>query len=243
MNYIPLRIVAHMSAPISMMPHEGLCLDSILEYVVANSRRWRDSVVQRVILPQSKDGSRRLPRGTAINFRIPVKRIGHRDDPNWVWSCSWAEFPEGFETDMTHWNKRFDGGVPSLAPHLDIGRASKVSLSSGRYKAYHMPLPLVVTPLVRWFVNGDPARIAELLTRVTHLGKKVSQGNGQVTQWWIYRHHEDWSLARDGKPMRAIPDRPGDHRRRHIGLRPPYWHHETRRLCIAPERLASGLLG
>lgn len=235
-DYRPLRITAHMGAPIVMLPHESLPLDGVLEWAASKSRA---EVVQRDLLPRDKRGRRRLPPITqqAFNFKIPVKRIGHKDDPDWHWAASWAQFPDGFETDKAHWNKRADFGDPALSSHLTFGgKSEKVNLSSGRYKSYHVPLSLVCADRVEWYVLGDHERIARLLRKITHLGKKRAYGFGETLKWSIHATDRDRSCwSDDGRPMRALPNREGNYRRLNHGIRAPYWHHQTKRLVIVPD--------
>lgn len=263
--YLPLCVTADMAGPIAMLPHEGLPLDGILEYAAF---RANAPVLQRRFIHGGPGEKKPLPpiSEAAVNFQIPLKRIGHLADDygemdqaqgqreklrlaaaaNWHWACSWAEFPAGFEQDVLHWAKRRDYSQPALWPFVDWqGRPPKINISSGRDKAYYVPLPVVVAPTVRWHVLGDYARIAGLLTRITHLGKKGrAQGVGEVLRWRIAPAGQDFSCWRDGRPMRQIPMRKEEKEfvTRHMGLRPPYWHHQMRRLVICPERLANGLL-
>ena len=235
-DYEPLKIAADMAAPIVMFPHDALPLDGMLEWAAFKSRA---PVIQRYLLGSEANGRQPLPsiNQQAFNFKIPVKRVGHKEDSDWYWAASWAQFPEGYETDKSHWNRRFDGGQPGLGEYLDFqGRSEKISVSSGRYKGYHHPLSLVVTPRVEWYCLGDAEGIAKLLTKITHLGKKRSQGWGEVLRWSIYKSDRDrsqWSDA--GRPMRALPHRQGDYRRGFHGIRPPYWHHQVKRDLILPD--------
>jgi len=232
-DYRPLRITATLAGPIAMLPHDGLPLDSVLEFA-AFRQGW-----QEVLQHYDANGERYLPRmeNEPANFILPVKRIGHKVDPDWYWSASWVEFPEGYEVDRVHWNRRFDGADAQLGKHLTfMGRSEKINVTSGRYKAYHMPMCLIVAPIAQWFCLGTYDGIAQLLQSVTHLGKKRSQGYGEVLRWTVEACREDYSCWRDGQPMRAVPDQPGNFTRQYHGIRPPYWHHLRRRFCITPSR-------
>jgi len=232
-QYLPLRIVADMASPIGMYSHDALPLDGLLEYAAAHSNY---DIVQRAEFPRGSDGRRRLPPMTdrVYNFRLPVKRIGHKTD-EWYWAASWATFPRGFETTVDHWNRRTDFADPELQPVLlDTGWTQKLNVSGGRYKSYHCPLPQIVTPVVEWFCLGAPAKISRLLQRITHLGKKRGYGGGEVIRWTIYRSGDDFSCWRDGQPMRALPNRDGEYRRGYHRLRAPYWRHEDKNLAVLP---------
>lgn len=254
-DYRPLRVRAYMASALSILPHEGLPLDGILEAaahvesgrildakraaggkVFVNGDGWPTVRQYCRVTERGEWWLSKLNESTPINYALPVKRCGHRGDPDWFWCCSWATFPEGMETDRTHWNRRFDGNVPELGPHLDFGdRRGSISMASGRYKSYHMPLCLVVAPVVEWFCLGALDGVMRLLKEITHLGKKRSQGHGEVLRWQVWPAREDWSCWRDGRPMRALPDQVGDFERGAHAIRPPSWHHARRRACILPD--------
>ncbi len=108
---------------------------------------------------------------------------------------------------------------------------ARLNVGSGRYRGYHMPVFYRVADRVEWYVVGDAERIRHLLRTVTHVGKKTSQGWGSVSRWAVELHAEDWSCYRDGKPMRAIPQRGGIL----YGVRPSYWIPQNQTECILPE--------
>lgn len=238
--YRPLRIVAHLSSPIAMLPHDALPLDGILEYAAF---RVGLPPVRQYIGPE---GIRRsLPRLTdkdPANWILPVKRQKHKCDPDWYWSASWVEFSDGFEVDRTHWNRRFDGGAADLSRHLTfMGKSEKVTVSAGRYKSYHMPMCLMVARTAQWWCLGAVDGVAQLLSEIHQIGHKRSQGYGVVNRWEIWPARQDYSCWRDGRPMRALPDQEGDYRRGWQAIRAPHWHSSRRRLCILPDERVPGL--
>ena len=79
-----------------------------------------------------------------------------------------------------------------------------------------MPLTIFLVPELSWYVVGDADRIRQLLARVTHIGKKRSQGHGRVREWIVEPSSEDLS------DRRPIPSKDGVEV---CGLRPPYWWH------------------
>lgn len=246
--YRPLRVVAHMTGPVAIVPGEPvLPLDALLEYA-AFQARW-----PAVFKPAG--GGRMLPRLSSsdpANFCIPIKRHGHKVDPDWFWCASWAVFPAGFEQDRQHWNRRFDGADPELTHHLDFGgRRGNIPVALGRYKAYHMPICLVVAPVIEWHCLGAADGVATLLTGITHLGHKRSQGWGEVRSWEVWPAREDRSLFdADGAPARALPmsyfsrrQSPDPAwRRLHCAIRSPSWHPSRRRECACPAVPLAGLV-
>lgn len=249
--YRPLKVTAWLRTPLALLPHAGLPLDGILEYAAftigrrrqanAASKRQRDRGEWPAVLQyrDPHDPGRWLPTITnePVNFVLPVKRWGHRDNPDWYWLASWQSYPDGFELDRAHWNRRFDGCDPELSDWLNFGgRRGAVPMTAGRYKSYHMPMALIVAPRLEWYCIGAADGVSLLLREITNLGHKRSQGLGEVIHWRVEVAREDWSCWRDGRPMRALPAPEPDtaHRCGWEAIRSPYWHPSRRRLCLLP---------
>lgn len=115
---------------------------------------------------------------------------------------------------------------------IDTGR--------GRYKNYIKTLQVKAWPRIEFYARGDGNEIERLLkTHITHLGKKASQGYGEVAKWTVEEIIPDYSLMKDGKAMRPIPldgfNRDifvGDHYIEEHALIPPAWRHDNRDICI-----------
>jgi CRISPR type IV-associated protein Csf3 len=94
-----------------------------------------------------------------------------------------------------------------------------------------------------WWGLGDISEVTRLLSRITHLGKKRSVGNGNVNAWDVRRVDESecWEgfpVMRDGFPLRHLPlDFPGvnPEATRRIGcLTYPYWLTSAEQEVYAP---------
>ena len=162
---------------------------------------------------------------------LPFERRGAGD--KWYWACSFSQTKPITEY-VTYWHRRFDD---HLERYIDFkGRRGKVAESSGRYKAYRMPLNIMLLPRLEWYAVGDIDVVRDLCQGVAAVGKKPAQGYGIVERWDVEPWPEDWSVARDGELMRAVPVVDGELpagvdaggcRRRIYGLRPPYWRREN----------------
>jgi hypothetical protein len=168
---------------------------------------------------------------------LPVAMV-HPGRSDWYYRCSWAQWAQNIEG-RDYWNKRFDTGIASLVDFAE--RRGKVLIEQGKYKAYHMSIFYRVAEWVEWYCFGDKERIANLLSTVTHLGKKTSQGWGRI-RWEIESCENDWSLWQNGKLMRGIPyeDIPSKTVIKlanliHYGIRPSYWKHENQMMLVMPE--------
>lgn len=239
----PLEITAYVAGSIALARPEDLALDGILAYQTL--RRHFGAAFYHLPDPKECLFFARLPlemRGKPSET-IQQLQTGdiwidatHEDISPWYWSCSSAMI-DVRGRDTQYWNKRFDTQA-ALSDHIDFGgRVQKIIIENGRYKAYHMPLPTLVTDKVRWYCYGDMEAIASLLLPVASLGKKRNYGNGAVLRWQITPTLEDYSEWKDGQLMRPLPVigswqdvTPLD--MQFIAFRAPQWHRANRQMCV-----------
>lgn len=146
-----------------------------------------------------------------------------------IYASSFAQYKKAGE-EIAYWHKRFDAQLSE--DYADFrGRRGKVNTTSSTYKAYRMPMNIILAAEIIWYVVGDRNEVESLLEEIPSLGKKTSQGFGQVTQWIVEEIEEDWSLEKDGQLMRSVPDPEGDSE---WGVRPPYWMPENIVRCRMP---------
>jgi len=222
----PLCITAYLCTGI--VCDQWLPLDGILLY-----QTCRDTLGPQIVtVPGGQDvqGVGTLPLG-----------IVHPGRRNWYYQCSWAQpQPWWAGEGQDHWNKRFDQGFAYLVDFQ--GRRGKVIIEQGQYKAYHMPVFYYAAQQVEWYCIGDKAEIEYLLSTVTHIGKKGSQGWGRVSRWQIKPWGEDWSVWRDEKLTRGIPAedwqivKSGEpFNLMHYGIRPSYYRHTNQMPLVKPD--------
>ena len=225
----PLRITAHLRTDV--VADRWLPLDAILLYQ-ANRQALGPEIAT---LPGGVDtqGASTLP----LEIIHPGRKI-------WYYACSWAQpQPWWVAEGQDHWNKRFDQGFAHL---VDFGgRRGKVIIEQGRYKAYHMPVFYRVAEEVEWYCVGDKARIGALLSTTTHLGKKRSQGYGRVIKWEIESIEQNWSIWKDNKLTRGVPQDDAlqliqEHGKFelfnviHYGIRPSYYRKDNQMMLAMP---------
>src|SRR5690606_20446563 len=102
-----------------------------------------------------------------------------------------------------------------------------------------IPVPVTVTPLVRWYARGDKRAIEELLQLVTHLGKRHGAGTGRIGRWVVTEIEEDRSIWWNGRLMRPVPLEEvtlhdGRYDVGYESYRPPYWHRGRYVYCAVP---------
>jgi len=113
-------------------------------------------------------------------------------------------------------------------------------------KNYHMPIVVKSYKTITFYVRGDLEEVKRLLeSYIFYLGKKGSQGFGQIKEWEFEEIDEDWSVWKDEKPMRPVPvseckkqienmiRRQEPINARQHPIIPPYWRKETE-LCLMP---------
>lgn len=158
----------------------------------------------------------------------------------WVYATSAGIPDEPWEYDTVYWNRRTDGGelLELVEP---AGLPTRVETGKGPYKAYHQPLPLIVTAGLTWYVNGDLAAIEALLADAPYIGKKRSQGYGRVKRWTVTPRAEDYSVWYNDNLMRPVPQDlltragvTGDFDLGYYAFRPPY--HDARNLALCAVR-------
>lgn len=159
-----------------------------------------------------------------IEADLPLERRGTGD--RWYYACSFNQ-AEPLREYVTYWHRRFDD---HLERYIDFKeRRGKVDEKSGKYKAYRMPLNVLILPCLEWYAVGDIEAVRNLCQGISAIGKKPAQGYGIIDRWEIEPWPEDWSEVRDGRLTRAVFDLPAGvkGRRRIYGVRPPYWAREN----------------
>jgi CRISPR type IV-associated protein Csf3 len=150
-----------------------------------------------------------------------LERRGEGED--WYYAASFA-VAEWKGEGKSFWVKR-----PRYSEYITRSEAKSVTVNSGQFKGYNMPVFYLLADEIRWYCVGEPALILDLLsTHVGSVGKKRSQGWGLVSAWTVEPHDEDWSEVRDGVVTRALPavvarDRGLDGDPGWYGVKPAYW--------------------
>jgi CRISPR type IV-associated protein Csf3 len=209
---MPLKITAYPRCGIESDEH--LPIDAIL-YYAAMREKYGPLVL-------STPGHR----ADVDDVALPLQRTEIHGE--WFYCASFAQW--GPHTDgQTFWAKRFDRKQEDL---IDFGkRRGKVITEQGRYKAYKMPTFYRHAVHVSWFVVGERGAIEELLSPMTHIGKKAAQGAGRIIRWCVEPASADCSIYdADNRLMRAIPNPKGIL----YGIRPSYWLRSNQALCMLP---------
>lgn len=200
---MPLRITAELGEPLVYFD-DGLHLDGLLGHAAMLAYREERGRGVAHCKPGWL-GDLELP---LARWEVPAPRPQRyhswmltRDHEHvWGWCASAVE---------ADWRATGKMEIRKKPEVTQMGRwttAASHVLSSGPLKAYDMALPALLATELRWFARGDPAAVSALLQRVTHVGKKHRLGMGRVLRWDVQTIGHDWSIARDGRLMRRMPD-------------------------------------
>lgn len=212
----PLQVTATLGGAIAL-PNFPLALDALLAWAVCAGEGMLAPV----------DGIRpvHIPVALAPGGRFHLASFS---------LAAW----EGFENRWV--NRRFP--LPE-AQNMGAPSLKRILLSGGPCKSFRLPLETghLRDDRLTWYCRGDRARVAELLQRVTHLGKRRGVGYGQVLRWEV-AGCETWPgfpVVREGRPLRPLPpDWPGlaaDVAREWRGLTYPYWVRAAEVECAVPD--------
>lgn len=212
---VPLRITARLGSG-TALPYGPMALDALLAWAVAAREGFLAPV----------DGYREI--------EIPVAR-----EPGGRFHLCSFSVGEVVASEATWVNRRFP--IPE-AQALAEPAFKRIQINAGAQKSYRLPLELqhFRDQTLTWFALGDAGRIADLLSLVTHLGKRRGVGHGWVREWHV-EPCESWPgfpVMRDWHPLRPLPlDWPGlaeDAERRYCRATYPYWRRGDEVACAVP---------
>jgi CRISPR type IV-associated protein Csf3 len=188
-----LTVIGEVAAPIVLQPLARFTpLDSQLAYAaVARLKAERSEVALGEVLDAVAN--------------LPLKKIPIKNGEDWLYAASVPSFVgetpiqgDGISTiykAMTAnalkdvWDK--ERIVAGLKSHLNQPR--------GPNKSCVVRLPIMVATHIKWTVEGDKEGIEDLLSDITHFGKKVSLGYGLLRGFRV-------EVTPDAKIHRPLPD-------------------------------------
>lgn len=212
MTFEPMKITVHMGSPV--VTTDYIFLDGLL-----SSAAFRDRVPRYYDIPEN--------RNELIHIPLPLKKYG---DAEPFYAASIGFSPGMIIEGIERWRKR-----------TEIESKKKITIGSGTYKIYDMPIPTQYAESWIFYANGDISEVRRLLTtHISSIGKKCSQGFGEVKKIEVAASDHDWSVVKDGVPMRPIPvseaggfDLDCDVQM-FFAFRPPYWHRLNLTECFMP---------
>jgi hypothetical protein len=209
--YEPLKITAILTSPY-------VTTDYIFFDALISSAVWQDCMGDKAFnIPENKTD--------VFHISIPLKLIGTKE-PFYAASIG---FPKQAVEGTARWRKQ-----------TDIESKKKINIGSGEYKRYDMPMPYTSAEEIVFYANGNKAEIERLLQYIPGIGKKRTQGYGNVRLWRVESSEHNYSVVRDGVPMRPIPvseGAPFDLKcdvEMLFASNAPYWHKKNITKCFMP---------
>ncbi len=207
----PLKITASLTSPY-------VSTDYIFFDALISSAVWQDMMQNKAFdVSENKSDTFYIP--------LPIEQIGTKES---FYSAS-IGFPKQAVEGTARWRKQ-----------TDIESKKKIRIGSGEFKRYDMPMPYTSAEEIVFYTNGNKLEIERLLAYIPGIGKKRTQGYGNVRAWQVEQSEHDWSIVKDGVPMRPIPVSEAMlfnlkcDVEMFFAYRPPYWHRKNMTRCFMP---------
>ncbi len=212
--YEPLKITFYLSSPIALT-FPWINFDSLVGRLLLMSALEEDFF----LLP-TKDPISRVLKDVDIPL-FPIK------ETNGMFHSSVSIFDvnrKALEIMYKRFEDRWAGGK------------KKISRGRGYYRDYMIQHIYIPTRTVIFYVCGDYEILNNLCRYVVGLGDNTRVGWGSVRTYRIEKIDEDWSIVKDGKAMRPIPEQMLEYASEKIALawRSPYWDPENFEICAPP---------
>lgn len=206
----PLRVVCHLRPGGAVAGFELPTIDGLLAgAVVREALAGRD-------LADTEDG---------YDIPLPIRCLWRDARGLPLWAATPLR-PVGLAAeDVVYCHKRQQPGTVTAHPR---GRFV-ITPTMARYTERRVPVPTTVCETLEATCIGNADEVAQLLERISSLGKRRNIGFNEVEGWSIQRL-EDWSLVVDGRLSRSLPasaakvlDTQGATACIPIGWTPPAW--------------------
>lgn len=218
-----IQVVAYMATPLAVYDDWSPNLDALIISQILDNLNLSSPN------PTAADIEKTTP---WIDKEMPIAKSTIKD--SWYWAVSSPHYIENFQQ-TTRFRKRWD-----FQEHqLEWGKKrAKVNSSEGHFKSYDLPRYDRETEQIHWFCVGDLGRLETVLKGITNIGKKRSQGCGQVYKWEAIPFPHDWHLWRGDNLARPMPvdmiKPPAKINMMRWAWRPPYWLNSNKTMCFMP---------
>lgn len=240
-----LTITAHLVAPLAVAEVTDISLDGILATAafVAIGEVWPDPKVEWrwVPIPLVVRG----PDAGCVADCVAGMPLTHAQQAALWWYAVSSPIPIDDQGQQAfHWTKRLPLD-PYYADYLapETKRKNVIITEKGRYRDYHDPLLTRSIQSIQWTADGDADAVQALLDAVRFIGKKRSQGYGQLhpdCPWAVTSDDMPYNDVQDGRYVRAVPmtrmtlDCPVAH----MAFRAPQWLRCNQMVCHPPGSVA-----
>lgn len=106
---------------------------------------------------------------------------------------------------VTAYSKRWNSALDRCVKFNGKGK-QEIDTSRGFFKSYRNPIVYHAMPEIVFYAVGDKQKIKQLLDdNIHYIGKKASQGYGEVAKWQVTTIDSDKSIIDNGRLMRIVP--------------------------------------
>ena len=168
---------------------------------------------------------------------LPLKQAWTADSGLPLWHTTDFRPIETDTVDSAFWHKRTID--PAFLATMRGGKPMNIRPTQGALKEYRIPLALHSALKWRATFEGDGKVVADLLQRISSIGKKRSQGYGLIESWELQPIDTFSFFNTNDLPLRPLPT-PflPDYPIRDIAFTswtPPYWSPAAMMLCHTPQ--------
>lgn len=221
-GFTNLKITAKMVSGISLV--DPLRLDCILSAAKAKELLQTDYYIKG---KQAGDGE--------LIIRTLSEFLEY-DSASKIFKASYG-FIDSDREYFTSFTKRWNGSRDEMVKFVGKGRA-EIDTARGEFKSYHKNIIYRPCEKVTFYARGFGDAIWELLNDyIAYIGKKASQGFGEVKEWIVEEVKEDYSFFKDGQaarplPLSTFPIYKSNGLIKDCALIPPAWRSDYREPCI-----------
>lgn len=209
LDMVALRVECHLAEP--AVSYQGLHFDSILSFAVVEEQ------TQGAMLPN---------KSSYVPVPLPLQALWSSPIDVPLYAATDLMPPDSATTDIRYWHRR------AITPRMTT---KSLRTTAGRHKEKRTAMPTINNDVLIADAIGNLDEVSRLLQFVTSIGKKRST-SGAVLHWKVYKIKEFALLAPDGTARRPIPvnvlSKINLDVAQNLAYSPPYWHPDTKWLCI-----------
>lgn len=185
-----------------------------------------DSLMARILLAtQVPEKNRTLGRHERPrDIRLPLFETTIYGSKIWKASALFmvGEIPE----DVRFFRKKFEVRT------IDKTQGN-INLRSGTFRDHNIEITIRHIDMLVAYTMGNHHRVLQIVRKIKAIGLKHKRGFGRVEGVEVERIEHDWSLVKDGKAMRWLPDGTdlATTISRLVRSKPPYWNMIDRIPC------------
>ncbi len=186
LEHVPLRVVCQLVPGGRLAGYDPLNLDNLLARLVV------DEATAGLGLPTSAEPYR-LPVPLACLWQEPRSGLP-------LWAATQFRPAAAHVKDVSYWHKRVQSGLWTGTARGTF----TIAPQHGRWMERRVPLPTIVSDVWEAEAIGDPHEVARLLAGARFIGKRRTNGFGEVRRWTV-EPLDEFRLVGAGRLLRPLP--------------------------------------